>query len=801
MRIRVVPPVALLGALLVVASSAWFARTSSDERLPYRAALDSRFVLPLASTEAGAWNSTYVLLDCDGDGLRDLVVSGSRSVRSTSLSNGSRRTPFDLYPSPGFALADPAFELVLMDWDGDGSDEIIVGGRDEDSEHFGFWILDPRAARLDPAFTLAAVPGRWNDGKWDGIYSPIGMIEVPTPDGDTPALLIACTVGWDIEGRGLLAVDPQSGETLWRFVSGSAIDYRLVRLLDLNDDGHLDIIAGAVAPDNLFGASINGFDDRHSRLMAFSRSGEVLWTQDLYEHVAYLSLETADLDGDSRLEIVTSASRDSIPESRLSVWSRQGQLLAEYRDPASSYRFVSIADDPKGLIATNTGENDIGTFALEAGELRPQKSFHASYPLKLCRFLDVLPDRDGQELVLSSVAGPMTVLSNELKLLAVAPDDPGATHRSVEVWEPSPGERFLLRQRHFGHRGSAVKLRFVPWPERHWRELTAGAALAAGGGLAGLALLRRRRRAAVTPDALVRMRRRELLRRLEVTYHGELGSLTALRTLRRMSWYLEALTDPGAANRDALLKHTLEKLREYRRGPAVDLRDALQLAQAASIEPTLVERARMALDALEGALRSIPISEIAPAQASQCYCDLQESQRETEAAFARLRRSLEAQLSCSPGEVWKKVLEQHRGRIATDGVRVEASGMDDAPYCQIDADDLAFVLENLTSNALRAMSDAAKRTLGIQAWSKHGMLYLRIEDTGSGIPPEDQEEALSTRFTTKPDGEGGLGLPESKRILASVHGQLRIVESQPGKGTTFEISIPLSLDSASGASP
>jgi len=73
------------------------------------------------------------------------------------------------------------------------------------------------------------------------------------------------------------------------------------------------------------------------------------------------------------------------------------------------------------------------------------------------------------------------------------------------------------------------------------------------------------------------------------------------------------------------------------------------------------------------------------------------------------------------------------------------------------------------------------------------LVKIRISDTGVGIKKEDLENIFDPFFTTKaPDKGTGLGLSISLRIVESLRGEMR-VESEIGKGTTFEIYFPAAV--------
>jgi CheY-like chemotaxis protein len=80
-------------------------------------------------------------------------------------------------------------------------------------------------------------------------------------------------------------------------------------------------------------------------------------------------------------------------------------------------------------------------------------------------------------------------------------------------------------------------------------------------------------------------------------------------------------------------------------------------------------------------------------------------------------------------------------------------------------------------------------------------LRLRITDTGCGMTDEVKKHLFEPFFTTKKPGEGtGMGLAGVYGAVQNHHGTVR-VDSEPGKGTTFSLCLPLAPDSAVTESP
>jgi len=75
--------------------------------------------------------------------------------------------------------------------------------------------------------------------------------------------------------------------------------------------------------------------------------------------------------------------------------------------------------------------------------------------------------------------------------------------------------------------------------------------------------------------------------------------------------------------------------------------------------------------------------------------------------------------------------------------------------------------------------------------ARSNQIVVRISDTGSGIPPENLDKIFDPFFTTKGHKGTGLGLSVSYGIIENHGGDIE-VQSAPGEGTTFTITLPLS---------
>ena len=114
------------------------------------------------------------------------------------------------------------------------------------------------------------------------------------------------------------------------------------------------------------------------------------------------------------------------------------------------------------------------------------------------------------------------------------------------------------------------------------------------------------------------------------------------------------------------------------------------------------------------------------------------------------------------------------------------------------ASDLGRVLLNLFTNAFYAVQQRQQTgepgyapTVGVQTRLVGEAVEIRVRDNGTGIAAAVREKIFQPFFTTKPTGEGtGLGLSLAHDIVVKGHGGTLAVDSEPGQGTEFIITLP-----------
>jgi signal transduction histidine kinase len=146
-------------------------------------------------------------------------------------------------------------------------------------------------------------------------------------------------------------------------------------------------------------------------------------------------------------------------------------------------------------------------------------------------------------------------------------------------------------------------------------------------------------------------------------------------------------------------------------------------------------------------------------------------------------------------ELVRNTLDSYRYQIEQQGFAFEESIDADLPALELDREAIARALVNLINNALKYSDN--EKFLGVKLFRENGVVKLEVEDHGIGIGRNDQSKIFEKFYragdplvhNTK---GSGLGLSLVQHITQA-HGGDIAVESTPGKGSKFILSLPVTL--------
>lgn len=157
-------------------------------------------------------------------------------------------------------------------------------------------------------------------------------------------------------------------------------------------------------------------------------------------------------------------------------------------------------------------------------------------------------------------------------------------------------------------------------------------------------------------------------------------------------------------------------------------------------------------------------------------------------------------------EVVRDVIELVAARAKEAGIKVEIESADKVPIVSADPEGMHRAILNIIGNALDAVEAKPQATVRVTTNIEPGGGWLRIavEDNGAGVPAEKISEIFKPFVSTKGAKGTGLGLAVSRKILRE-HGGDITVDTQPGRGSTFTLRLPikspLSPDPSTGEMP
>jgi two-component system NtrC family sensor kinase len=139
-----------------------------------------------------------------------------------------------------------------------------------------------------------------------------------------------------------------------------------------------------------------------------------------------------------------------------------------------------------------------------------------------------------------------------------------------------------------------------------------------------------------------------------------------------------------------------------------------------------------------------------------------------------------------------RALELVESKLRRCPVQVETRLTPNLPAMLGDADQLTQVLINLVGNAVDAMPKGGRLVVATDLRGEADCVVLSVSDTGMGISEEQLPHIFEAFYTTKPEGKGtGLGLSVTAGIVKTHSGTIE-VDSEPGRGTTIRVCLPLS---------
>ncbi|NLI80702.1 MAG: two-component sensor histidine kinase [Deltaproteobacteria bacterium] len=171
------------------------------------------------------------------------------------------------------------------------------------------------------------------------------------------------------------------------------------------------------------------------------------------------------------------------------------------------------------------------------------------------------------------------------------------------------------------------------------------------------------------------------------------------------------------------------------------------------------------------------------------------AKRVTHRLLGFARRMEPMQESVNVNKVLEDTIDFLRNEAHYRNITIRTEYAEDLPVTTSDSAQLQQVFLNILNNGIDAVGRNGEISVVTCHKVREGQISVSISDTGPGIPSEQINQIFDPFFTTKEVGKGtGLGLSISYSIIEKLGGNISVA-SEPGKGTTFTIILPIMVPS------
>ena len=773
---------------------------------------------------------TWWPIDYDGDGIEErLVFRDGRILQVQSAGQDQWGTV------EAFNLREEAFlegnarACSCGDLTGDGKTELAVTAARGDSMWIDVYSAGGLFCRYGPwpcpDSSSESGEGGWSaDGRRDSRLVPVGVIR--HPESGERLLIVAAIAGHDRGERGIFALSLEDGAEAWHFASGSNPCELTMQLVDLDLDGHAEILFTMPSPGN--GRAAGGIDDAHAWIVVLGGDGRLWWLRRLgefYHHPDWCEVFrpdgrrarivtcTADTQGAattndaSRAEAnaaspagsSSSPTRVKVLRDTLCVWDGLTGRELHARAWEEPFRSMHKLDEERLVVTTSGGLMTAHTLSA-SGKLHETQRRRIEPPPRITFADDV--DGDGiSELVgqqernwttYLQVYGDAFLIMAELELFR------GANVRKLNLLRRA-GERPLLLAE---ITGKLLGLEMVRSDDPLWDRIRAWVAGHRVPALLVLALLvlmtigfafARRGVGSSPPPQPVRPvgNLRDLTLALRHDSKAvQHGGLAGPKAVGRVPWLMEALgrkaeLSPSARNR-------LQKAaRDFRERTLPVIEGNLALATALRLELERVHQIRAGCERLSRAADQVCEGEWRHPVDPSHLEGLRSAVEAINGGLKAIRTAVLARLTqpLTPGI--EHAVEECAESAEEADAEISVFNGDASVQATVlaYAGDLDYILKNLLENAVYAVAGRKARRVTVSARIEGRFAYVEVEDTGCGIERDQWERIFEEGVSSRP--RGGEGLYRSRRLLKDLGGHLRVRWSERGRGTAMELRLLL----------
>lgn len=155
--------------------------------------------------------------------------------------------------------------------------------------------------------------------------------------------------------------------------------------------------------------------------------------------------------------------------------------------------------------------------------------------------------------------------------------------------------------------------------------------------------------------------------------------------------------------------------------------------------------------------------------------------------ISSLKKKVFENFSCSPEQVINSIIQNHKETFSKENIVVITEKYYDAnEKVIIKEHELSGIIDNLFTNALKAMNEKRNKKIEITLESKNSRIVIEVKDSGIGVENNIRDKIFEEGFSTF--NSTGIGLPAAKEVLKKYSGRIYLKENSPGAVFVLELN-------------
>lgn len=272
----------------------------------------------------------------------------------------------------------------------------------------------------------------------------------------------------------------------------------------------------------------------------------------------------------------------------------------------------------------------------------------------------------------------------------------------------------------------------------------------------------------------------ELLRQFQ---HGE----WALSTLNSLLLLTRNVTQKDRLN-TKIIEQINDRSEAFRENISPHLREIFKFVTRLDFEPELIEDYGTGIQRIETCLSEVGNPELSTQERHRLYAEIAESILDLKEYLRELRETVFRDFSCDVIAVIHDVTEGLAPVLEMADITLSRrTDTDENLWALIPSYELAGIIDNCVTNAVKASEMAEIRRIEIQVKHVTPKIRILIKDYGQGIADEIREQVFESGFSTF---EGtGFGLFQARKTLGKYGGRIEIHETNCNRGTTMLLEL------------